>query len=217
MMNVSIFDSPATRARLEALGTAERIAFAAFWAQRLWPVYQRLHVLDGFGQPDQVQECLDLAWAAARGDLVDAPTLEACKGRLPDLAPEIDLRPVLAYASMECVAAVWDTLEVIQDPTAELSAATCDAFGGVIEHYLMNRDHPYAVIASREPDPLGMQHDPISETNVVVWVRLLDELGAMPVGVPGRVDFMKRWAMDTNAQSFADALTTLSLRLKPTA
>jgi hypothetical protein len=178
------------------------------------PAYERLHALDGFGDPEAVQAGLDLVWSAARGEPHDETGWAASKARLLDLAPDLELRPLLAVAGMECLAATWDAMTVAEDGTPSKALASWDAYIGVIEDFLLNRDHPHALIASNEPDPFGLRHDPLWQECVALGERLFGALEESEPDLATKVQSLRTWATDADARSFVETLESLSDRIR---
>jgi uncharacterized protein YjaG (DUF416 family) len=81
-----VFDTDVVAARLGLLEEEQRTMFAAYWAQRLSLAYQRLHDLEGFGDPEHVQRCLDLVWVRQLGDKIEELDVGECQQQLVALA-----------------------------------------------------------------------------------------------------------------------------------
>jgi uncharacterized protein YjaG (DUF416 family) len=200
----------------ERLGTFEArqlIAFAAFWAQRLMPMYRRFRSLEGIGGSDQAQACLDLAWFAAMGDRVPLSRLNECQKTLVSLAPELEARPILAYAAMECMAAAWDALEVVDGEDVDHAIASLSGYKRTIEHFLINRDHQRARIATRQPDPLGLATDPVWRKEVDALNALLQILAAEPAPTAQTIDRLRAEAEDHKVAALVDSMVDLSQAL----
>jgi hypothetical protein len=208
---LAIFDVQARRLQLSACPPQARIAFAAFWAQRLLPAYGRLHSITGFGDPGRVQQCLNQAWSAAAGESPDEAAVAECQAELVELAPELEVYPALGYAGMECAAAVWDSLATISDPDADRAGSTEDAFVRVIEFLLTNRDGRRQVVATRAVDPLGFRSDPIWRVHSDVHDRVMATLTRTP---PNRlaesVRDLQSAAADEDVTNLVDSLAALA-------
>jgi uncharacterized protein YjaG (DUF416 family) len=124
---------------VERFGRSQRIAFAAFWAQRLYPAYVAFCEAGGPGNPARLQRCLDTAWLAAEGQRVDVIDLDECQHELIHLAPEID-SGVLAYAAMEAAAAGWDCLETARTGSVSSAIRAAQALASVLDIYQARRD-----------------------------------------------------------------------------
>ncbi len=83
------FDLALVDRRMGRLGAEQRVAFAVFWAQRLWPMYRRFVEAGGSGNPARLQRCLDLAWWFAGGRRPRSIDLDACQHELQHLAPAV--------------------------------------------------------------------------------------------------------------------------------
>jgi Protein of unknown function (DUF416) len=59
------------RGRLARLGRAERTAFAAACAERLWPLFVRYADVTGHADPGSLRTVLNDTWRAVRGEDVD--------------------------------------------------------------------------------------------------------------------------------------------------
>jgi hypothetical protein len=209
-----VFGTDSVAARLGSLEAEQRIMFAAYWAQRLSLAYQRLCDLERFGDPEQVQRCLDLVWTRQLGDKIEELDVRQCQQQLVAMAPDLELRPVLAYAGMEYTAAVWDALTALSEPTPERAAATYDAVIRVVEHFLMNRDHPWAVVATRTPDPFGLRDGAIWEASVGSLEGVLAEITAEAPYSRDLVVSLKSKAI-RDSIVLANSMEQLSLSIKP--
>jgi len=212
-MTMATFDLNGIRKRLAPFGTRQLIAFAAFWAQRLLPMYRRFSTLGGNGRPGEVQACLDLAWRAAVGDRASLSQLNACQSRLEALAPELEARPILAYAAMECTAAAWDALAVFDGQGVEHAIASIAGYKTTIEHFLKNRDHQGVRIATKQTDPLGLATDPIWRKEVEVLNALLLTLAAEPAPTTETIDRLKADAENHSVAALVDSMVDLSQAL----
>jgi uncharacterized protein YjaG (DUF416 family) len=210
-MTITTFDLNHIRERLTGFETPQLIAFAAFWAQRLMPMYRRLNTLDGFGRPDEVQGCLDLGWLAATGHRAPLSQVNECRQRLVDLAPEIEARPILAYAAMECTAATWDALSIVDGKDVDHAIASLAGYVNVINHFLINRDHRGVRIATKQPDPLGLASDPIWRTELDLLTALLLTLAVEPSPRVETIDRLKAEA--ENHPALVDSMVDLSQAL----
>lgn len=208
---MTTFDLNGVRKRLAPFGTRQLVAFAAFWAQRLMPMYRRFSTVAEIGRPDEVQECLDLAWLAAVGDQTSLSRLNESQRRLVNLAPELEAMPILAYAAMECAASAWDALAVADGKGIDHAIASVGAYKKTIEHFLTNRDHPGVLIATKEPDPLGLASDPIWRNEVEVLNALLLTLAAEPAPTAETIDHLKAEAHAV--APLVDSMVDLSERL----
>jgi hypothetical protein len=213
-MTMTSFDLNGVRKRLATFGTRPLIAFAAFWAQRLMPIYRRFSTLEGFGRPGEVQACLDLAWRAAIGDRASLSQLNECQSRLVNLAPELEARPILAYAAMECTAAAWDALAVVDGKGVDHAIAALGGYKKTIEHFLINRDHPGVLIATKQPDPLGLATDAIWRNEVEVLNTLLQTLAAEPAPTAETIDPLKAEAENHSVAALVDSMVDLSQALR---
>jgi uncharacterized protein YjaG (DUF416 family) len=209
-MTMTTFDLNGVRKRLATFGTRQLTAFAAFWAQRLMPIYRRFSTLEGFGRPGEVQACLDLAWLAAIGDRASLSQLNECQSRLVNLAPELEARPILAYAAMECTAAAWDALAIVDGKGVDHAIASLGGYKKTIEHFLINRDHQGVRIATKQPDPLGLATDPIWRKEVDVLNALLLRLAAEPAPTSETIDRLKAEAENHTVAALVDSMMDLS-------
>jgi hypothetical protein len=212
-MTLTAFDLNGVGKRLATFGTRQLIAFAAFWAQRLMPMYCRFSTLEGFGQPGEVQACLDVAWRGAIGDRASLSQLNECQSRLVNLSPELETRPILAYAAMECTAAAWDALAVFDEKGVDHAIASLGGYKKTIEHFLINRDHPGVLIATKQPDPLGLASDPIWRKEVDVLNALLLTLAAEPAPTAETIDRLKAEAENHTVAALVDSMVDLSQAL----
>ncbi len=112
---------------------------------------------------------------------------------------------------MECVAATWDALAAIGNPLPEVCWSTWDAYGNVIDHLLINRDHQFALIASKDPDPFRLHDDPIREAASIDADDLLTRL-------EGETEItsleLKAVATSRVAVEFVNALNSLVAKVK---
>jgi len=212
-VKIAAFDLEQVREALAAFETRQLIAFAAFWAQRLMPMYRRFHAIDGTGSPSELQTCLDLAWLAARGDRAPSSQLLDCKNRLVSLAPELEARPILAYAAMECTAAVWDALAVVDAEDVDHAITSLGGYKHAIEHFLINRDHHGALIATKQPDPLGLAADPIWRPELDALNALLQTLASDREPAAKTIDLIKAESEDHTVTGLVDSMTDLSRAL----
>jgi uncharacterized protein YjaG (DUF416 family) len=208
-MPPTIFDENDIRDHLATLGTRQLIAFAAFWAQRLMPLSRRFSAVQGIPQPDEVQACLDLAWLAATGDRSSLSRVNECQSKLENLAPDLEARPILAYAAMECTASAWDALAVSDGEGVEHAMTSFGGFKQTIEHFLINRDHQGVLIATKRPDPLGLASDPIWNAEADVLNTLLLTLAAEPAPTVVTVGRLKVEA-EQHMAGLVDAMEDLS-------
>src|SRR2546423_10272616 len=149
-MPLTRFDRNQIRQQLAGFQTQQLVAVAAFWAQRLIPVYRRFSTLKGFGSVAEVQRCLDLAWLAASAEhIVRSSDVSRWEDRLLELAPEIDMSPVLAYGAMECASATREALEAATGNSIDHAMASVDSYSLVIRSYLLRRDHRGVLIATK--------------------------------------------------------------------
>jgi hypothetical protein len=154
------FGDQADDRRADVLDGPRRLAYSAFWAQALAPSYDRLSERVPVAEPAKVHAVLALVWAAVLEPTTSREVVAAAQRELEEVGPEIDAWPVLGYAGMEYIAASWDCLAMLHEDSA---ASTRGAFKSVVEHYLINRHHRGVLVASKEPDPLGLLDDPIWE------------------------------------------------------
>ncbi len=212
-MPMTTFDLNDVREYLATFKTRQLTAFAAFWAQRLMPMYRRFCTLEEVGGPGEVQACLDLAWLAANGDRAPLSRLNECQKRLVNLAPELEARPILAYAAMECTAATWDALAIVDSKGVDHAIASLRGYKQTIEHFLLNRDHQGVRIATKQPDPLGLAMDPIWRKEVDVLNALLLTLAAQPVPTGETIDRLKAEAENHTVAALVDSMVELSQAL----
>lgn len=212
-MTITTFDLNHVRERVTAFETRQLIAFAAFWAQRLMPMYRRFNTLDGFGRPDEVQGCLDLAWLAATGHRASLSQVNECQQTLVDLAPEIEARPIIAYAAMECTAATWDALSIVDGKDVDHAIASLAGYENTINHFLINRDHPGVRIATKQPDPLGLSTDPIWRTELDLLNALLMTLAVERTPSVETIDRLKAEAENHEVAALVDSMVDLSQAL----
>jgi hypothetical protein len=92
---------------------------------------------------------------------------------------------------------------------------TFDAFLRVVDHFLLNRDHPWAAVATREPDPFRLRHDPIWESSIATPLRgILMELAGQARLTPERIESIRSDAIN-GTRSFTELMEQLSLSLQP--
>jgi hypothetical protein len=211
------FDYRASESALRAFDRRRRVVFAAFWAQRLIPAYAQLSQLEKFGSVNLLQEVLDLAWFGS-----EAAEHRADFNRLLALAPELELRPILAYAAMHCVSATWSALATAYgDPSrphwSDVSSAidAVSSYGEVLRYFLLHRDHPGVLIVSKDPDPLGLRKDRIWLTEVRTLNWLLARLGEVTELDAELTNEIRERAIDDDVRRITDAIVELSLALKP--
>jgi len=209
-MMMNAFDLNGVRKRLAIFGTLQLVAFAAFWAQRLMPMYRRFSTLEGIGRPDEVQACLDVAWLAATGDRASLSQLDESQSRLVNLAPELEARPILAYAAMECTAAAWDALAVVSGKGVDHAISSLGGYKKTINHFLINRDHQGILIATKQPDPLGLETDPIWHNEVEVLNALLLTLAAESAPTAETIDRLRAEAENDTVEALVDSMADLS-------
>ena len=78
------YDEQAVRARLARLRRAERAAFAAACAERLWPLFVRYANITGQADPRSLRTALDDTWRAVQGNEVDlAEAQQVAEGMVP--------------------------------------------------------------------------------------------------------------------------------------
>jgi uncharacterized protein YjaG (DUF416 family) len=212
-MTLTTFDLNDARKHLVTLGTRQLVAFAAFWAQRLMPMYRSFSALERIGRPSEVQACLDLAWLAAKGQKEPLLRLHECQSMLMNLAPELEARPILAYAAMECTAAAWDALAVIDGKGVDHAIAALGGYKQTIEHFLINRDHRGVRIATKQADPLGLAADPIWRNEVDVLNGLLLTLAVEPGPTAETIDRLKAEAQNHTVAALVEAMEDLSQTL----
>jgi uncharacterized protein YjaG (DUF416 family) len=204
------FDTERASRELERLGRPERVAFAAFWAQRLFPMYLRFSQTGGHGSPARLQHCLDVAWDAAAGRVLGSSDLEACQHELIHLAPDIDAG-MLAYAAMEGAAAAWDCLETVRIGSASHAIRPAEAFGQVIEVYLVRREA--ATLASSDVDTNRPDHsidDELWRPHSEVLEYVLSAL-ARSRGLDGpTLESVRSVATDSSVEVLVDLLAAAS-------
>jgi len=211
---MTTFDLNDVGKRLATFGTRQLTAFAAFWAQRLMPMYRRFSTLEGIGRPDEVQACLDLAWLAASGDRASLSHLNEYQSRLVKLAPELEARPILAYAAMECTAAAWDALAVVDGKGVDHAIASLGGYKQTIEHFLINRDHRGVRLGTKQADQLGLATDRIWRKEVDVLNALLLTLAAEPAPTAETIDRLKAEAENHAVAALVDSMVDLSQALR---
>lgn len=176
------------------------------------PLYRRFTVLEATYQSSDVQSCLDLAWSGASGNNVSSGQLERCKERLGELAPELEVRPILAYAAMECAASTWDALATLEDGTVDHAIDALGGYARTIEHFLINRDHQGVLVATKQPDPLGLGNDPIWSNDRDRLNRLTNALKAAPAPDTQTIRHLQIEAED-DTQGLVDSMVELSVSL----
>lgn len=181
----NVFYGHEARARRAALPTPARSAFDAYWAESLGPSYEHLALRASIPAPINVLGYLDILWATVSGASPASGAMARAQHQLQHLAPAIETWPVLGYAGMECVAAIYDALDAIEgNPTS----VPYRAFANAVSHYLMNRDHPGELLATKDVDPLGVRLDPIWDEPTTEWHAVMGLLErpsgvkAIPVG-----------------------------------
>jgi uncharacterized protein YjaG (DUF416 family) len=115
------YDESEVRARLARVARAERTAFAAACAERLYPLYERYALAVEGGAPYVLRAVLNKAWDVARGAPArDADVLQAqrdAESMVPDESEEWDLR--LAYAQNAVAAAAYAVRTWLSDDPQE--------------------------------------------------------------------------------------------------
>jgi hypothetical protein len=170
------FDPAAIRPAVATFDYSRRVAFAAYWAERLLPMHQAFASASGDRNASFVRECVITAWDVARGMLRSPREIEDMQTTIVDVSPEIDRPPVLAAAAMEATSATWDCLDVVATGSDESATGAAMSASRVIGVLLMNRDHRGEVLFDDGSDALGLEGDELYLNEVAALNVVLDVL-----------------------------------------
>lgn len=209
------FDYAGMRQSLMTLGTDQLVAFAAFWAQRLVPMYERFSVAEGFGSVVEIQSHIDLAWLAATGQEVPAQSSDIARweGRLLSLAPHLEARPILAFAAVQCVSATLEALLALHSDPADHALEAVDNYADVLRHFLLFRDHPGLLMVTRDPDPLNLGGDPIWGHEVEVLDEVIQTVASERAPSVETIVKLKSQAKDDAVSRLVENMFQLSVAL----
>ena len=195
---------------LESLSQARRVAFAAFWAQRSWPFYDRLHRRTAFGDPGEVQRLINTAWQAVDGRPASSSVIHASLHHLERLTPELETYPLLGYAGLQCTTATSDALELSDRDDLRLAIRPWHSFQGIIEHFLGWRDYRNVKVATRDWPPTELTNDPIWKANESALNLVLETIQRLDVSDVDLVALLRVNAVDAQTTQLVDVMDRLA-------
>jgi uncharacterized protein YjaG (DUF416 family) len=190
-----------SRDRLRALSHRRRIAFAAFWAQRSVPTYLRLNQRSGFGDPRELQRCLDRAWLAVHGRSPNHSLVHASLHLLERLTPELETYPLLGYAGIQSASAVSNALELADRDDVELAIRAMLNFEDIVEYVVMRQHAPLRSDAQRNTARSNYMN-----TTKSLLATLADDRSSESE----LVELLRAGAVDQGAMALADELDQLA-------
>jgi uncharacterized protein DUF416 len=211
-MAVTRFDPDQLRYCLESFDLGHRVAFAAYWAERLLPFHEEYARVTGDANSPFVRSCVDAAWRAAIGELPDRRRVAAMQARILEVSPEVDYPPVLAAAAMEATSAAWDALEVIATGSSESAAGAAISVRRALEVFLTNRDHRGDIQFEDMADTWHIDQDELFLTEVETLGSVLNVLEAK-APIRAKVEKLRQQARATDGSHLLGAITGLSRRL----
>jgi uncharacterized protein YjaG (DUF416 family) len=121
---------------LAALPAAHRAAFAAAASERLFPNYEAFVAVEGRGNPTELREGLDAAWAALETGQVDEARLRTLIEHVDEIGPNSDdFNGIFTGSAQNAAAAVCYTLEccITGDPERATFVAH-DAVESIVDY-----------------------------------------------------------------------------------
>jgi uncharacterized protein len=138
---------------LARLSHSHRVAFAAACCERLVPNYQAFSAVEGWGQPDALQEGMAIVWRWLAGVAQSDERIQQVAHACEEVAPDMEaFSSLFAAPALDAAAAVSDTLSCCLTDEIPLVVNVVDAAINTIDAYLYQLGEPQPLVPTDDAD-----------------------------------------------------------------